>query len=252
MSEPNINSSECEKVNPVKDDTRRKREQVRDMFDNIAPSYDRMNRLMSFGIDKWWRRKLVKVLAKVRPKRILDIATGTGDLAIELAHRLSPDSIIGLDLSQEMIEVGKRKVMEAFLADVITFETGDSLNLPYANDSFDAVTVAYGVRNFEDLLRGYREMYRVLRPGGTLCVLELSTPSNPVVIPAYNFYTGKFIPLMGKLIAGDRGAYDYLPRSIAAVPKGKQMLSIIEAAGFPTSACYPMTFGTCTLYVAIK
>ncbi|MCM1337557.1 MAG: bifunctional demethylmenaquinone methyltransferase/2-methoxy-6-polyprenyl-1,4-benzoquinol methylase UbiE [Candidatus Amulumruptor caecigallinarius] len=242
----------CQSVNPTEGDTRRKREQVRDMFDHIAPSYDTMNRLMSFGIDRLWRRELVSVLAKARPRTILDIATGTGDLAILLAEKLHPESVTGLDLSEEMVEVGRRKVLAAELSDVITLETGDSLNLPYADESFDAVTVAYGVRNFEDLLRGYREMHRVLRPGGILCVLELSTPTNPLALPLYRVYTGHVIPLMGKLIAHDRGAYDYLPRSIAAVPQGKQMLAIIDAAGFRSSACHPMTMGACTLYVARK
>lgn len=242
----------CQSVNPSEGDTRRKREQVRDMFDHIAPAYDTMNRLMSFGIDRLWRRELVSVLAKARPANILDIATGTGDLAILLARKLRPESVTGIDLSEEMVEIGRRKVLAAELHDTVTLETGDSLNLPYADESFDAVTVAYGVRNFEDLLRGYREMHRVLRPGGILCVLELSTPTNPIALPVYRVYTGHVIPFMGKLIAHDRGAYDYLPRSIAAVPQGRQMLAIIEAAGFSSSACHPMTMGACTLYVARK
>lgn len=242
----------CQSVTPDVADNRRKSEQVRDMFDHIAPRYDLMNRLMTAGIDKLWRRRLVRVVRKMRPLTILDIATGTGDLAIKLAEKVGAESIVGVDLSENMIARGRKKVLEADLADIVTFQPADSMNLPFADETFDAVTVAYGVRNFEDLLRGYQEMWRVLKPGGLLCVLELSTPQGRITKKLYDFYSGKIIPRLGKWITGDSSAYRYLPRSIAAVPQGEQMLSIIEAAGFFRTAFRTLTFGACTLYMARK
>ena len=182
---------------------------------------------------------------------ILDIATGTGDLALLMAEEFPGVNITGLDLSEQMIKEGKEKALKRGLADRIDLVLGDSLNLPFADGSFDCVTVAYGVRNFEDLLRGYTEMYRVLRPGGTLCVLEL-LPTGSVTGSLYNLYAGHVIPAMGRIFAGDSGAYDYLHRSIAAVPQGEQMLSIIRNAGFDRASYLTMTFGVCTLYAARK
>lgn len=247
-----MNDPECQKVNPFACDKRDKTQQVREMFDNIAPRYDLMNVLMTMGICKMWRRKLVKTVRKVSHADILDIATGTGDLALVMAEKFPGAKITGLDLSEQMIREGKEKALKRDLADRIDMVVGDSLNLPFPDESFDCVTVAYGVRNFEDLLRGYTEMYRVLRPGGTLCVLELSTPTGAVTGPLYNFYAGHVIPAMGRIFAGDSQAYDYLHRSIAAVPQGDQMLSIIRNAGFNRTSYLSMTFGTCTLYAARK
>lgn len=222
------------------------------MFDNIARRYDLMNMLMTMGIFKLWRRKLVNTVETVPHADILDIATGTGDLALLMAEKFPSADITGLDLSEQMIKEGKEKALKRGLADRIDMIVGDSLNLPFPDESFDCVTVAYGVRNFEDLLRGYTEMCRVLRPGGTLCVLELSTPTGALVRPLYDFYAGHIIPAMGRLFAGDAGAYDYLHRSIAAVPQGEQMLSIIRNAGFSKASYLTMTLGTCTLYAARK
>lgn len=246
------NDPKCQQVNPFVSDRRDKTQQVRQMFDNIAPRYDLMNMLMTMGIFKLWRRRLVKTVGKVSHNDILDIATGTGDLALLMAEEFPGVNITGLDLSEQMIKEGKEKALKRGLADRIDLVLGDSLNLPFADGSFDCVTVAYGVRNFEDLLRGYTEMYRVLRPGGTLCVLELSTPTGSVTGSLYNLYAGHVIPAMGRIFAGDSGAYDYLHRSIAAVPQCEQMLSIIRNAGFDRASYLTMTFGVCTLYAARK
>lgn len=243
----------AEKVNPYQGDTRNKGEQVREMFNNIAPAYDFMNRMMTFGgIDILWRNRAVKLIAAEKPQAILDIATGTADLAIKLAQRCPQAKVTGVDLSEGMLEVGKRKVEQSGLEGRISLKVGDCLNLPFADNSFDCATVAFGVRNFEHLLEGYKEIVRVLRPGGTLCVIELSTPDSPIVRPFYNLYTGYVIPAVGRLVSKDVSAYSYLPQSIAAVPKGSRMTELMAQAGFGKTECRPMTFGTCTLYIGRK
>lgn len=233
-------------------DSRAKGEQVREMFDNIAPAYDFMNRAMTFGIDRWWRRRAVGLLRGVAHSDLLDIATGTGDLAILLARRLKPRTVTGVDLSAGMLEIGRRKVQAAGLSPVVTLGVGDGLLLPFEDASFDGVTCAYGVRNFEDIPRGYREMSRVLRPGGTAVVLELSTPPSPLVKPLYNFYSSKIIPAVGRMMSHDVRAYSYLPESIAQVPQREQMATLMLANGFAQARFIPMTFGTCTIYVGKK
>ena len=243
---------QVEKINPYSGDTRNKGEQIRDMFDAIAPAYDFMNRAMTFGIDKLWRRSAVREVERGKPLNVLDVATGTGDLAIALAHRLPQARITGVDLSEEMMAVGRAKVHAAGLDGRISFQAGDCLTLPFADGSFDAVTVAYGVRNFADIPGGYSEMLRVLRPGGRLVVLELSTPGNPLVRPIYKLYTSTIIPLAGRLVSKDVRAYSYLPESIAAVPQGENMAAIMKETGFASTAFRRFTFGTCTLYTGIK
>lgn len=243
---------EAERINPYQDDQREKTQQVRAMFDNIAPAYDFMNRAMTFGIDKLWRAKAVRIVRRNHPELILDVASGTGDLAILLARRIPEASILGVDLSKGMLQLGERKVAEAGLADRVSFAVADCMALPMPDDSFDCVTVAYGVRNFQNLLAGYREMYRVLRPGGMLCVIELSTPDSKFVLPFYRFYTRHVIPAVGRLISKDVRAYSYLPESISAVPKGHEMLSLISEAGFQESRFRRLTFGVCTIYTAFK
>lgn len=240
-----------EDVKPY-DSNRRKSEQVEQMFDSIAPAYDFMNRAMTMGIDRLWRAKAVRALARRTPHEILDIATGTGDLAILLARRMPHATVTGVDLSAGMVEIGRRKVADAKLADRVTLTTGDCLDLPFADSTFDCITVAYGVRNFADIAAGYRQMHRTLRSGGTLCVIELATPVNPLVLPLYRLYTRHLIPALGRLVSKDSRAYTYLPESIAAVPQREEMCRIMREAGFTDCRCRPLTFGTCCIYTALK
>lgn len=242
---------DAEQVKPY-DSQRPKAEQVEQMFDSIAPAYDFMNRAMTLGIDKLWRAKAVRMLRQEHPRRILDIATGTGDLAIKLARSIDGCHVDGVDLSQGMIEIGRRKVADAGLESRITLDVGDCLDLKIADDSYDAITVAYGVRNFEHLLTGYQEMARVLRPGGRLCVIELSTPRGWLVRPLYRFYTKVIIPALGRLISKDVRAYSYLPESIEAVPQGETMIELMRRAGLVRCHYRPLTFGVCTIYTAYK
>lgn len=226
--------------------------QVRQMFDSIAPAYDFMNRAMTMGIDKWWRKVAVKMVKATAPRRILDVATGTGDFAIKLYQDIKPQQVTGMDLSDGMLEVARRKVNSRGLESVIAFEQGDCLKLKYDDQSFDAVTVAFGVRNFEHIEQGYREMHRVLAPGGMLCVVELSTPQNPFTRWFYDLYTLHVIPFIGSLKSHDKSAYRYLPESIAAVPQGNDMLDIMRRAGFSDCHVRTLTLGTCSIYTAQK
>ena len=241
----------AEKINPY-NDNESKTGQVRQMFDSIAPAYDFMNRCMTMGIDKLWRRKAVKIVGKMRPQHLLDVATGTGDLAIQLFKKLKPATIVGIDLSEGMLEIGRKKVADCGLDGVVRLEQGDCLNLRFDDGEFDAVTVAYGVRNFEHLEQGYAEMYRALAPGGMLCVVELSTPTNPLIKFFYDIYTRHIIPFVGRSKSKDARAYSYLPESIAAVPQGEAMLQIMRRIGFKQCQAIAMTFGTCSIYVGVK
>ena len=242
----------AEKIKPY-NGTESKTGQVRQMFNSIAPAYDFMNRAMTFGIDRVWRKVAVKILRSSHPSHILDVATGTGDLAIQMHEALHPEKgIIGIDLSKGMLDIAERKVKELGLDHDISFEEGDCLKMRFADNTFDAVTVAYGVRNFEHLEQGYAEMCRVLTPGGSLCVVELSTPTNPVIKLFYNIYTHTLIPLAGRLVSKDVRAYSYLPESIAAVPQGEAMLDIMRRAGFKDCYCHRLTFGVCSIYVGVK
>lgn len=240
-----------ENITPYGDESVDKTQQVREMFDSIAPAYDFMNRAMTMGIDHLWRRKAVRLLRDCQHDDILDIATGTGDLAIRLARELDPIAVTGVDLSEGMIEIGREKVEKAGLSEVVTLGIGDCLLLPFTDASFDVVTCAYGVRNFADLAAGYREMHRVLRPGGRAVILELSTPTSAAVKPLYNLYTRHIIPTVGRLVSKDVRAYSYLPESIAAVPQGDEMTAIMREAGFSEARAIPLTFGVCTIYMAI-
>ena len=246
----NDNGNRVEQVTPYGNGG--KTEQVRQMFDSIAPAYDFMNRAMTLGIDIWWRRLAVKRLKRLRPAAILDVATGTGDFAIQLHNSLHPSHITGIDLSQGMLDEARRKVKEKGLEESISFEQGDCMALPMQDGAFDAVTVAFGVRNFEHLQQGYEEMARVLKPGGMLCVLELSTPRNRVIRWFYDLYTLHIIPAIGGLKSGDKSAYRYLPQSIAAVPQGDDMLQLMRNAGLHDTCCKRLTLGTCTIYTAVK
>lgn len=245
-------SNRVEQVTPYSDQTTAKTEQVRQMFDAIAPAYDFMNRAMTLGIDIWWRRLAVKRLKRIHPKHILDVATGTGDFAIQLNESLHPQHITGIDLSQGMLDEARRKVKGKELENTISFEQGDCMALPMADETFDAVTVAFGVRNFEHLQQGYHEMARVLKPGGMLCVLELSTPTNPIIRWLYDIYTLHIIPAIGAMESGDKSAYRYLPQSIAAVPQGDDMLQLMRNAELRKTAFRRLTLGVCTIYTAVK
>ena len=219
------------------------------MFDSIAPAYDFMNRAMTMGIDRWWRRVAVKMVGKTQPRRILDVATGTGDFAIDLYNKIKPQQVVGIDLSQGMLDVAREKIAKRGLGNAITVQQADCLALPFEEREFDAVTVAFGVRNFEHLLQGYQQMLRVLKPGGMLCVIELSTPRNRVIRWFYDIYTLHIIPWAGSLKSGDSSAYRYLPQSIAAVPQGDEMLAIMREAGFTNCKVKRLTLGTCSIYV---
>lgn len=241
--------AEVERITPYGSDAP-KEQQVEQMFDSIAPAYDLMNRAMTLGIDRLWRARAVGMLRKLNPARVLDVATGTGDLAILLARKLPGASITGVDLSSGMIAVGERKVRNAGLSDRVSLQVADCLSLPFEDGSFDCITVAYGVRNFANLLDGYREMRRVLRPGGTLCVIELATPVNQVVKPLYKLYTRGIIPALGRMVSKDARAYSYLPESIAAVAQRREMCELMQSAGFADTRFVPLTFGVCCIYTA--
>ena len=246
----NDGGNRVEQVNPYGEGA--KTEQVRQMFDAIAPAYDFMNRAMTLGIDIWWRRLAVKRLKRITPAHILDVATGTGDFAIQLNDSLHPQHITGIDLSPGMLAEAQRKVKEKGLQEVISFEEGDCMALPMQDNTFDAVTVAFGVRNFEHLQQEYQEMARVLRPGGMLCVLELSTPTNKLIRWFYDLYTLHIIPAIGSIKSGDKSAYRYLPNSIAAVPQGNDMLQLMRNAGLKEATFRRLTLGVCTIYTAVK
>ena len=248
----NDGGNRVEQVTPYRDQATTKTDQVRQMFDAIAPAYDFMNRAMTLGIDIWWRRLAVKRLKRITPAHILDVATGTGDFAIQLHDSLHPQHITGIDLSPGMLAEAQRKVKEKGLQEVISFEEGDCMALPMQDNTFDAVTVAFGVRNFEHLQQGYQEMARVLRPGGMLCVLELSTPTNKLIRWFYDLYTLHIIPAIGSIKSGDKSAYRYLPNSIAAVPQGDDMLQLMRNAGLKEATFRRLTLGVCTIYTAVK
>lgn len=229
-----------------------KAQQVEFMFDHIAPSYDRLNHLMSLGIDRMWRRRAIRWLRPFRPSLVLDVATGTGDFAILTCRMLSSASLTGIDLSEGMMQVGRRKVEQAGLAARIDFQREDCEALSFPDASFDAVTVAFGVRNFEHLDRGLSEMCRVLRPGGHLVILELSTPTRFPMKQLFALYAKTAMPVMGRTISHDNNAYTYLPESIRAFPQGEVMQGSIRRAGFSEVSFRRLTFGLCTLYMATK
>ncbi|MDE6344453.1 MAG: bifunctional demethylmenaquinone methyltransferase/2-methoxy-6-polyprenyl-1,4-benzoquinol methylase UbiE [Muribaculaceae bacterium] len=222
------------------------------MFDSIAPAYDFMNRAMTLGVDRTWRRKAVEVAAQDSPANILDLATGTADLAIALAQRIPGATITGADLSERMIEAGRAKVDKAGLGDRVNLQVADGMHLPMPDATFDCITIAYGIRNFASMLDGYREMWRVLRPGGRVVVLELSTPTNPVALGLYHIYTRTLIPAVGRLLSRDRRAYSYLPESVRAVAQGTDMTALMTKAGFTDATFRRLTLGSCTIYTATK
>ena len=229
-----------------------KKAQVADMFNNIAGNYDFLNHFLSMGIDKGWRKKAIAEVAQVKPSAILDVASGTGDMAIAAAKTINPRSITGIDISEGMLEVGRKKIVAHNLEQTITLQTGDSEAMPFPAGTFDAVMCAYGVRNFEHLEAGLTEMCRVLRPGGKVVILEFSHPTNPVIKPAYHFYFKYILPLLGKIVSKHSRAYTYLPESVMAFPEGKKFCEILAKCGFSDCKARPLTFGVTTLYTAQK
>ncbi len=240
-----------EKVKPYKDSELGKKEQVREMFDTISKNYDGLNRVISFGIDVKWRKRVVKFLQQKNPKSILDIATGTGDLAIALT-KTGAEKIVGLDLSPQMLEVGKTKVNQKKLQETIEMIVGDSENLPFETGTFDAITVAFGVRNFENLEKGLQEIFRVLKKGGYLVILETSVPTKSPFKQGYRFYTKYILPAIGKLFSRDRSAYAYLSESASVFPHGREFNNILDKIGFIGIENRPQTFGVASIYVATK
>lgn len=243
-------SVEVERVLPYAGDED-KGTQVRRMFDSIAGRYDMLNRMLSLGMDRFWRRKMVDSLRPSSPQRILDVASGTGDLALLMCRRLQPQQIIAADLSEEMMAVGRRKATKAGYASRISFEHQDCMTLTYSDHSFDAITVAFGVRNFADLERGLSEMERVLRPDGQLRILELSTPKHFPMKQLYALYSRTIIPLVGSWFSLEKSAYRYLPASIRKMPQGREMVRLLERQGFDVQV-RTFTGGTCSLYSATK
>lgn len=239
------------KVTPYKDSNLGKKEQVTRMFDNISNDYDGLNRVISFGIDIQWRKKVVAILKEESPNSILDIATGTGDLAIAMV-KTGAKKIVGLDISPGMLAVGEKKIKEKNLSPVIDLVVGDSENLSFETGTFDAVTVSFGVRNFENLEKGLSEILRVLRPGGTLIILETSVPTKTPYKQGYNFYTKNILPLIGKLFSKDNSAYGYLSESAAVFPHGENFNNILREIGFIDVTNKPQTFGVASIYVAKK
>jgi demethylmenaquinone methyltransferase/2-methoxy-6-polyprenyl-1,4-benzoquinol methylase len=242
--------SERMEVKPYQEETGKK-EQIEKMFDSISGRYDFLNRFLSLGTDIYWRKLMVNRLRKKQPKNILDIATGTADVAIAM-RKISPEQIIGLDLSEGMLEIGREKVKKKGLGNLIQLVKGDSENLPYQENTFEAVTVAFGVRNFENLLKGLSEMNRVMKPGGKVVILEFSRPTIFPVKQLYDFYFRYFCPWWGKLISKDDSAYRYLYESVNAFPEGDSFLEVAKKAGFKELKAERVTFGIVSLYTGVK
>jgi len=238
-------------ITPYKDSSLSKKEQVAKMFDNISGNYDNLNRVISFGIDVKWRKKVLQLVTKTNPENVLDIATGTGDLAILMAQTKAK-KIVGLDISEGMLEIGKIKIEEKNLSQTIEMVLGDSENIPFEDNFFDAITVAFGVRNFEHLEKGLSEILRVLKPGGIFVVLETSVPEKTPYKQGYNFYSKNILPLIGKLFSKDNVAYGYLSESAASFPYGEAFNNILRKTGFINVEAMPQTFGVATIYSASK
>lgn len=239
------------KVTPYKNSKLSKKQQVTLMFDSISSTYDNLNRVISFGIDVQWRKRVVNLLKAKKPKNILDIATGTGDLAIKLVET-GAEKIIGLDISPGMLEVGRKKVQKKNMGNTIDMVVGDSENLPFEKNSFDAVTVAFGVRNFETLEKGLSEIYRVLRPQGTFVVLETSIPTKTPFKQGYHLYTKYILPVIGRIFSNDNSAYAYLSESASVFPHGEEFNNILRKIGFIEVENRPQTLGVASIYVATK
>ncbi|HAH22885.1 MAG TPA: bifunctional demethylmenaquinone methyltransferase/2-methoxy-6-polyprenyl-1,4-benzoquinol methylase UbiE [Prolixibacteraceae bacterium] len=238
-------------VIPYKDSNKHKKQQVEQMFDNIAPRYDFLNHFLSLGIDKIWRKKAIRILSDYKTDVLLDVATGTGDFAIA-ALKLNPSKIVAFDLSEQMLNVGRIKAEKLGLSDSIKFVKGDSEAMPFSDRQFDAITVAFGVRNFENLEKGLKEFHRVLKPNGVAVILEFSKPKYFPFKQFYLFYFFTILPLVGRLISKDPSAYSYLPESVMAFPDDQKFLSVLKSCGFSKSRQKRLTFGIATIYIAQK
>jgi len=238
-------------VVPYKDDSTTKKQQVAKMFDSISGRYDFLNHFLSLGIDIIWRKKAISLLKDIQPKIILDVATGTGDFAIE-ALSLKPEKIIGADISEGMLDVGRKKLIEKKFDNIIQLQYGDSENLPFQDNFFDALIVAFGARNFENLELGLTEMLRVVRPGGKVVILEFSRPLKFPMKQLYNVYFNTILPRVGRWISRDQAAYRYLPDSVQAFPDGKDFIKILSNIGYKNPQCKPLTFGISSLYWGTK
>ncbi|MBX2926694.1 MAG: bifunctional demethylmenaquinone methyltransferase/2-methoxy-6-polyprenyl-1,4-benzoquinol methylase UbiE [Saprospiraceae bacterium] len=229
-----------------------KKSQVSAMFNRIAPYYDLLNRVLSLGIDRSWRKKAIALLKNGKPRHILDVATGTADVALMTAHRLSPEQIIGIDISTEMLDIGRQKITKQGLDAIIELQEGDSENLPFPDNTFDAVTVAFGVRNFEHLENGLAEMLRVLKPGGQAVILEFSQPTAFPFKQLFHFYFRNILPVVGRMTSKDPKAYRYLYESVQAFPDGERFLEVLQKTGYKSNRCIPLTLGICSIYSAFK
>jgi demethylmenaquinone methyltransferase/2-methoxy-6-polyprenyl-1,4-benzoquinol methylase len=240
------------KVTPYKDSSLNKKEQVEKMFDTISEDYDGLNRVISFGTDLKWRRKVLDKILDKDPEYILDVATGTGDLAIKFAERSNARKVIGLDLSDGMLSIAKKKIANTSYENRVEFVKGDSESLSYNDNSFDAITVSFGIRNFQDLKKGLSEIHRVLKPNGLFIILETSVPVNFPIRQLYQFYTRSILPLIGKIFSKDKVAYRYLSKSASVFPYGKTLNNILNEIGFIDVESNPQTFGVATIYTATK
>jgi len=238
-------------VKPYSDSDKTKKEQVAGMFDNIAGKYDFLNHFLSLNIDKLWRKKVVKYLIKHRPVNILDVATGTGDLAVS-AIKCNPKRIDGIDISEGMLNVGRKKIKQKKVDNIIFLQKGDAENIPFADNTFDAITVAFGARNFENIDKGLSEMCRVLKPNGICLILEFTMPRYFPVKQLYGFYFKYLLPFFGKLISKDKSAYTYLPESVQAFPQRDAFLHKMQQAGFKSSSYKSLSFGVAAIYFGIK
>lgn len=238
-------------VLPYDKESASKKEQVAKMFDNISHRYDFLNHFLSLGIDKAWRKKAINLLRPLKPLKILDVATGTGDFALQ-ALELKPEKVVGVDISEGMLNVGRKKIREQQLEAVVELKSGDSENLPFGIDHFDAVTVGFGVRNFENLERGLSEILRVLKPGGKVVILEFSRPRIFPVKQVYSFYFRFILPKIGRMVSKDKAAYTYLPKSVEAFPDGEDFINILRHVGFKDIQCTSLTFGVSSIYTGTK
>lgn len=250
--QPDLMSYSHNEVKPYEASEQNKTKQVSKMFDNIAPYYDFLNRFLSLGIDTIWRKKAIKQLAEIKPKNVLDVATGTADMALEIWKQVAPDKIMGIDISARMLEVGQKKIDKKQLGEKIELKLEDSENLSFEGNTFDAVSVAFGVRNFENLEKGLEEIYRVLRKGGRLVVLEFSKPTIFPFKQIFQFYFRNILPFIGRFTSKDPKAYRYLYESVQAFPDGKDFEEVLRKTGFTTTKIIPLSLGICSIYLGEK